>query len=123
MSDEGQNGPDTTNPDSVTRRELLLRIARGAVYSTPVVKTLAAPDPAAAQAVSSPGGMMMTFCDYFPILCRIFMGFGNSQAEDAQGFTNTRMGQPAERGISRPAPWDRPSPGSGPRRPPEGGMR
>ena len=108
---------DTNSPESVTRRQMLKRIARGAVYSSPVIKTLAAPDPAAAQAVSSPGGMMMTFCDYFPILCRIFMGFGIGQREGPGGMTPPPSSGGIggnQQGISRPAPWDRPPPGGGP---------
>ena len=111
--------PQNQGPESVTRREMLKRIARGAVYSTPVISTLAAPDPAAAQAVSSPGMMMMTFCDYFPILCRIFMGLGFSQSAGQMNMLPSSGMLTPESGISRPAPWDRPPPGRGPGRTPE----
>ena len=49
---------------SVTeRREFLKKIAKGTVYVAPVVKTLAAPDPAKAQTVSGKMGPRPASCD------------------------------------------------------------
>lgn len=51
-----------------SRRDLIKRIAKGAIYASPVVYTMAAPVRLLAQGPSS----MMNFCDHFPVLCMIF---------------------------------------------------
>ena len=71
------------------RRELIKSIVKGGVYASPVIATLAAPSRLMGQ---GPSGMMMPmWCDYFPILCRIFgdqsaaQGMGRSLPLNQQG--------------------------------------
>ena len=45
------------------RREFLKKLAKGTVYAAPVVKTLAAPDPAASQEPSGKMGPRPAICD------------------------------------------------------------
>ena len=56
------------------RRRVIKAIVKGVVYSAPLITSMAAPAGLMGQ---GPSGMMMTFCDYFPVLCMIF---GGSQA-------------------------------------------
>lgn len=85
------------------RREAIKRIARGAAYASPVIASLAAPARLMAQ---GPSGMMLMFCDYFPVLCMIFGGLQSDQPSGAPGST----GQPGQPGA--------PPPGGAPPTPP-----
>ena len=52
------------------RREMIKTIVKSGVYASPVIATMAAPARLMGQ---GPSGMMMPmWCEYFPILCRIF---------------------------------------------------
>ncbi len=57
-----------------SRRDMIKQIAKGAIYTAPVVYTMAAP----ARLMAGPSGGM-EFCDHFPVLCMIF---GNPTAGD-----------------------------------------
>lgn len=85
------------------RRRVIKMLAKGVVYSAPVVTSLAAPVRLLAQ---GPSGMMMSrFCRLFPWICMIF-GWN----DPAQG-----PGPPPGPGQGSPFP---PPPGS---QPPPGG--
>jgi hypothetical protein len=87
-----------------TRRELIRTLAKGGVYAAPVIVSMAAPVRLMAQ---GPSGMM-SFCDYFPILC---MWFGGAPSGAR---TSTPSAQPTTAPGASPAPWTAPAPGATP---------
>lgn len=105
----GAETPDTGglpgHPED--RREFLRRIARGVVWSAPVISTLAAPSSAVAQ-VSNPGMMMWTICDWFPVLCS---WLGGAEATSGQQSTPSSPVREAPSVDLPEAPWSRPPPG------------
>jgi len=78
--------------DLTDRREFLLKLAKGAVYSAPVVRSLAAPSHLAAQ-VSPKMGMMM-----------MFMFSGGFMFMKGKAFMGTFPGSPTEPNRIQP-PW------------------
>jgi hypothetical protein len=99
----GPGGDAATDRES--RRAFLARVARGVTYSAPVIYTFAAPPAATAQTSGPP--MMMTLCDYFPILCR-WLG-GNETSTFTIDPSTTPPGQTPS--IELPtAPWSAPPP-------------
>jgi hypothetical protein len=70
------------SPPNQDRRRVIKAIIKGVVYSAPLVTSMAAPAGLMGQ---GPSGMMMTFCDYFPVLCMIFGGSQASQRAPAPG--------------------------------------
>ncbi len=92
-----------------SRRRFLARIARGATYAAPVIYTFAAPPAATAQTSGPP---MMTFCDYFPVLCR-WLG-GNNETTDFTLDPNSTTPPGQSPSIKLPtAPWSVPPPWQG----------
>ena len=74
-----------------SRRDIIKGIAKGAIYAAPVVYTMAAPTRLLAQ-----GSGMMTFRDFFPVLCMIFGGnFAAQQGASSPSRAPTQVpGQP-----------------------------
>ena len=87
-----------------SRRDIIKMIAKGTLYMSPAIVTLAAPTRLMGQ---GPSGMMSMFCDSFPTLCMVF----SSEAAPPPG------SQPPPSGSApagQPAPWDAPAPGGDP---------
>ena len=107
-SGDASGDPDVQPVDGLSdpsRRDLIKVIAKGAVYSSPVITTLLAPTRAQAQI----SGMMsmMTICDWWPILC-MWLGGSVASLEEATTPPGTNVvGPPA----STP-PWAKGPPGS-----------
>lgn len=108
MSDSGRDPllPPGADEDE-SRRVFLRRLARGMAYSAPIISSFAAPPAAAAQ---TSGTMMLTICDYFPVLCR---WLGGNQS------TTFTLNQAQPGGAAAPpspqlpeAPWSAPPPWS-----------
>jgi hypothetical protein len=98
------------SPPNQDRRRVIKAIVKGVVYSAPLVTSMAAPAGLMGQ---GPSGMMMTFCDYFPVLCMIF---GGSQATTPGAPAPGGQGGGATPGTPPPAtptppPPTPPSPG------------
>ena len=108
MNDDGTLDPaHPTGPEEQeSRRAFLRRLAKRATYAAPVIYSFAAPTAATAQV--SPG-MMMTLCDYFPIICRLF---GGDQATRTEGLESSpaQPRTPPSPPLREP-PWSRPPPG------------
>jgi hypothetical protein len=96
--------------DAQSRREFLLRIAKGVTYSAPVIYSFAAPSAATAQTSGAP---MMTICDYFPALCRWLGGNETSTFTVAPGLSDPGAAAPPTPGLPT-APWSKPPPWGGP---------
>lgn len=90
-----------------SRRAFLARIARGVTYTAPVIYTFAAPPAATAQTSGEP--MMMTICDYFPILCRWF-GWNTDAASFSVDPSNPTAPGAAPNVELPTAPWSAPPP-------------
>ncbi len=113
--DESSDHPEAEAPEAgEPRRAFLLRIARGVTYTAPIIYTLAAPPVASAQA--SGGMMMMTLCDYFPVLCRWLGGQETTTLNANTGPSSQpspRPNPPAPNPQLPQAPWSKPPPGGG----------
>lgn len=99
-----------------TRRDVIKSIAKGAVYVSPVIYTMAAPARVMAQGPSGMMGMMMMFmfCDFFPIICMLFGGQyleGESPLQNQNPFD---PGAPPGFGFPGQPPTLPPPPGSAP---------
>lgn len=116
MSDETRQDPHgpPAGADDVSledRRAFLRRIARGVAYTSPVIATFAAPSSAVAQ-VSAPM-MMLTLCDYFPVLCQWLGGIQQQNSIQAPGDVAPAPWTTAPpTGMLPQAPWNRPPPGT-----------
>jgi hypothetical protein len=92
------------------RREVIKAIAKGAIYVSPLIVSMAAPAGLMGQ---GPSGNMMMFCDYFPILCMIFGGSSTPPGATPAGQQTSPApsGQPP---FSPPPSQTNPPPGAPP---------
>jgi len=86
------------------RRDAIKSLAKGAIYTSPVVFTLAAPSRLLGQGPSDM--MMFMFCDYFPTLCWIF----DIEQENAPAAPGSQP-DPGVQPDFPPPPGDVPPPG------------
>lgn len=95
------SGPDQE------RRKLIKAILKGTVYAAPIITSMAAPTGLLGQ---GPSGMMMTICDYIPVLCWIFgdASGGASPQQQRQGPAGPGTPPPGQAPPTQPLP---PSPG------------
>jgi len=99
------------SPPNQDRRRVIKAIVKGMVYSAPFVVSMAAPAGLMGQ---GPSGMMMTFCDYFPVLCMIFGG------AEAGGTGGARMQAAPTPPPATPTPPPPTPPSPGQANPPPG---